>query len=188
MKKCTKCGVKNKNDAVVCIECGTPLDGAATSADRASAGFSGDESTEISRIDQSGNGKMIIQDSVYYQQSPQCAPGAKGKAVASLILGLTGLIISCIAPFVSGIPAILGFFLSIMGIVYAVKARNGIPVTSSGRGVATAGMIFSILGTIIGGLISLVFICIVIGIITCVCSTPTANIDYYTVSSMLILF
>ena len=180
MKKCSKCGVENKNSAVVCIECGAPLGATATSAERASGG-NGSEALDYSAMEQSGNGKMLN-----YQQAPTASPGALGKAVASLILGLAGLIISCVAPFVSGIPAILGFLLSVIGIVYAVKGRNGIPVNSSGRGVATAGMVFSILGTIIGGLISLVVICTLVGVIACVCSTPTTNIDYYTIASMII--
>ena len=173
--------MENKDTAFVCMECGAPLGGTATSAERAS-GSSESEVVDYSATEQQGNGKMYnYQQPIYAQQQSTVSPGAMGKAVASLILGLAGLIISCVAPFISGIPAILGLLLSIIGIVFAVKARNGIPIDSSGRGVATAGLVFSILGTVIGGLISLVVVCLLVGVVTCVCSTPTANIDYYTI-------
>ena len=178
MKKCSKCGVENKNSAVVCIECGAPLGGVSTTAETASASS---EAMDVPGFGQQGNGQMYVAQPVYDQQSQKANAGAMAKAVASLILGIAGLIISCMAPFLEGIPAVLGLLISIIGIVFAVKARNGIPVNYPGRGVATAGMVFSILGIIIGGLFTLVFVCVVVGILTCVCSTPTGSIDYYTI-------
>ena len=112
MKKCSRCGVENKNDAVVCIECGAPLGGVSTTAETASASS---EAMDVPGFGQQGNGQMYVAQPVYDQQSQKANAGAMAKAVASLILGIAGLIISCMAPFLEGIPAVLGLLISIIG-------------------------------------------------------------------------
>ena len=66
-----------------------------------------------------------------------------GKAVAALVLG----IISCVSVF-TGIGAIVGVVLGIVGIVLAKKAKD----EGNTEGICKAGMILSIIGLCLSGI------------------------------------
>ena len=69
-----------------------------------------------------------------------------GYGIASLVLGIAGLTFNSVFP-----PFALVF--AIIGIFFAKKQNKIYP-----NGIATAGLITSIIGTVIGGLITLFFI------------------------------
>ncbi|MBD5646065.1 MAG: hypothetical protein HDQ89_00030 [Desulfovibrio sp.] len=71
-----------------------------------------------------------------YQQAAAPVPG-KGMGVASLVLGILGLL-TCL----TGWGAIIGLILAIIGLILGSKARKILPL--SDRGIATAGWICSI--------------------------------------------
>lgn len=76
-------------------------------------------------------------------------PATNGKAVAGLVLGIVSMVFCW-----------LGFLIGIAAIVFSVLAHKEIsarpPGTTSGSGLATAGLVTGILGTVIwGGIIAL---------------------------------
>lgn len=156
--------------------------GTASSASRSSG--SNGRTEEMARIERPETETVVQYQTVYVPQPAVAQPDGKGKAIASLVLGLVGLVLSVLAPELSGIPAIFGLLICIVGIVYGVKGRNRIPVGVSGRGIATAGLTLSIIGAIISGLMTLAVVCIVVGVVALCTTTPTANIDYYTVMNI----
>lgn len=82
----------------------------------------------------------------YHNPPPQ---GSAGFGIASLVLGIISLTFACCIPI---IPAILGFIGLILGSV-------GIKKGGAGRGMAIAGLVLSIISTIIGvGIILLLFV------------------------------
>ena len=66
-------------------------------------------------------------------------------AIVSLVLGIVGIVLPAFLASKSVIWAILGLVLCIVGIVLGAKARKD---PSQNKGVATAGMIVSIVGTV----------------------------------------
>lgn len=64
-------------------------------------------------------------------------------AVASLVLGIIGLLIN---------PLLIP---SILAIVFAVRGRAAAPMVGSGRGLATAGLVIGILGGVSGAVSAL---------------------------------
>ena len=100
----------------------------------------------------------------YMNQEPQinnpgtggtnyAAPGGdpsptNGMAVASLVLGIASLL-ACFA----GVGAIVGLVLGIVGLVLAINAKKKMPTVQSG--LATAGMVCSIIGLVISGVVFL---------------------------------
>lgn len=81
------------------------------------------------------------------------APPSKGKATASLVLGIIALVVAWF-----GYGAIIAIVLSIVGIILGVGARKEL-TPEQGRGMATAGMICSIIAL---ALSTIVFISCVI--------------------------
>lgn len=65
---------------------------------------------------------------------------SNGKAIASLVLG----IVSIVMTFFGVTGALIGIVCGIVGIVLAIKAKNQNP-----SGIATAGFVCSIVGTIL---------------------------------------
>jgi len=85
------------------------------------------------------------------QGMPQEAPPAPGQSGSNVvaILGLIGAIIGlvmCWLPFVGLVIAVIGLILSIVGMKGAA--------VKGGKGVAIAGLVVAILGTLLGGGIS----------------------------------
>ena len=89
---------------------------------------------------------------------------SKGLGTASLVLG----IISGVTCWLPVIPVIL----AIIGLICAVKSRNGIPYGMPGRGIATAGLVLSIIGLSIGGIYLCFYAC------ACANFTTLTNVYY----------
>lgn len=92
--------------------------------------------------DQERNGAVNVNNAsgqpMQQQYPPAAAPvPGKGMGIASLVLGILGLI-TCL----TGFGAIIGIVLAIIGLVLGSKARKLMPPTE--RGLATAGWICSI--------------------------------------------
>lgn len=180
MKQCNNCGAQMPDDATVCSRCETPF-----AVSRAS-GQKGKKAPEkTSEKVQPKTEQIVKYQTIYVQQPAVAQPDAKGKAVTSLVLGIVGLILGILAPQFYGIPALLGLVLSIIGIVFGVKARNGIPVGVSGRGIATAGMVCAIIGTVISGIITLTAFCVLVGCWALCASTPYAYVEYTALFSFI---
>lgn len=69
---------------------------------------------------------------------------AKGMGTASLVLGIIS-VATCWLPVIPVVLAVIGLILSI-------KARNAIPMGIPGRGIATAGLVLSIIGLVFGSI------------------------------------
>jgi len=71
----------------------------------------------------------------------QNANNGRGLAIASLVLGIISIVLAFIMPL------FVGFVCGIVGIVLAVQARK-----KEKTGMATAGLVCSIIGTIFGAI------------------------------------
>lgn len=116
--KCTNCGHELSEGSYFCSECGAKV---------------GSSSGQ-----QAGN-EYVVQDDNYnggnggYRAPKAQAGAANGLAIASLVLGIGALILSCCLTW-------LGFFMAIAGgIVGAIALYKG----QDGRGMAIAGIICS---------------------------------------------
>lgn len=69
----------------------------------------------------------------FYQSPPPAPQGSDGKAIAGLVLGIFGFS-GCLCP-------LLGFPITIIGLVFASQARPG--------GMRTAGMVLNIIALIL---------------------------------------
>lgn len=91
-----------------------------------------------------------------YQQPPQGYPmqnqpaPAKGKSIASLILGIAGIVL-CWVP-------VLPLITSIIGLVLGIQARKATPRGMPGAGLATAGFVVSIIGLVFSVIYSIVWL------------------------------
>lgn len=139
MKACQNCGAQMPDDLLFCTHCGSPLQ---------EANYPGQQ---------------------YQQQYPK--PGgvfeSNNLAVAALAFGLVGLLLTLAAPFLPGISSVVGIVLCIVGIVLSVKARNVTPVGAPGRGMATGGLVCSIIGIVIG---------VIAACIVCVCTCALCTV------------
>ena len=86
--------------------------------------------------------------------------GVNNKALAALVLGVSGIILILVAPFLANFPALIGLIVSIIGTVYGVKARNELPVGHPNRGMATGGLICGIIGIVIGSIATICTVCV----------------------------
>ena len=110
-----------------------------------------------------------------YQQRPMGNQNAKNKAIIALCLGIGGLFISFFSGSSWGITGFLGLGLSITGIIFGVKARNELPVGSSDRTLATAGMVCAIIGTVFSALFTLCSLCALCSFGCMACAGETAS-------------
>lgn len=79
---------------------------------------------------------------------PPPPPKTNSKAVAALVLGILSIVI----PY-------LGFIIGIIAIVFAKLANDEIKRTGDGgKGMATAGMVTGIIGTVLYGIIIIIVI------------------------------
>lgn len=92
----------------------------------------------------------------YYRQNgyygyPYAVPQNpnKGNATASLVLGILSIVFSATG---------IGFILSIIGLVLGVKSMKGYQNGESGRGVAVAGFVCSIIGLVFSLYVIFVFL------------------------------
>ena len=82
--------------------------------------------------------------------STNTADSVKGISIASLVLGIVG-VVTCW----TGLFSILGFVCAIIGLILAVKARK-----VAKTGLSTAGFVLSIIGTCLGGIGIICAICV----------------------------
>ena len=87
----------------------------------------------------------------YAQQQMYAGSASNGMAIASLILGIVSILTSSL---------FIGFVLGIIGVVLGVKARNEIPEGAPGRNFATGGLVCSVIGAVLGGIVLLSCVCI----------------------------
>ncbi len=136
---CRVCGKPLPDSAKCCDECGTPVD-------EAKKGQSDAEQSEFGSGFDTGNGYYQdnrgsysnYQEPVYEGQS-----GArKGFAIASLVLGIVGLILTCCSLFTYGALSIL---FGIMGLIFGILGLK-----SQGKGMAIAGIVMACLNLVIG--------------------------------------
>ena len=80
--------------------------------------------------------------------SEEIAVPGKGKAVASLVLGIISLVLLWF-----GVTALIAIVTSIIGIVLGVSAKKTLPPNQ--RGMATAGLICSIVGLVLAVIFSI---------------------------------
>ncbi|GKU78166.1 DUF4190 domain-containing protein [Paenibacillus sp. L3-i20] len=79
-------------------------------------------------------------------------PKTNGKAIAGLVLGICSLVI----PYIGFLPGIVGFILSILSLKEIKKSNE------QGRGLAIAGLVTSIIGSLLWIVIVVIFVIIVI--------------------------
>lgn len=81
-------------------------------------------------------------------------PNAKTFAIISLVCGIAGIALpwwSTWLPFIT-------LIASIVGLVFSVKARNGLP--ADGKGMATAGLVLCIIGIVLSAIGTACSICV----------------------------
>ena len=66
----------------------------------------------------------------------------KGMAIAGMVLGILSLVF--LLPFLWPV-AFIGIILAVVGLVLSIIARNKLATPEEGRGMATAGMVMSII-------------------------------------------
>jgi hypothetical protein len=90
---------------------------------------------------------------------------ARGNATASLVCGILG----CLIPFV-------GVVLGIIGIVLGASARKRLP--DNERGMAAAGFVMGIVGTIYSVIILIIFFALIGMLMWAAAEIPSAFYDY----------
>lgn len=71
--------------------------------------------------------------------------GKKGLAIASMILG----IVACVVSWWGIVSGIIGIVCAIVGLILAIKAQKSYKAIGQKNGMATAGLILSIIGLIL---------------------------------------
>ena len=107
MKKCSKCGAQMPDNATICTNCEASF----TTSKGSRNSDSPKPETRLAEQSQPENTTTVVYQPIYIQSNPQAAPDGRGKAVASLVLGLFGLFVS-----IFGIPFSYGF-LSTMALI-----------------------------------------------------------------------
>lgn len=141
---CRVCGKQLPDTAERCDECGTPVNGS-TGGDR-------ERGSTGSRFD-TGDGyyqdnrNQAGTDTGYYvgggEPVYERQSGArKGFAIASLVLGIIGLVATCCSLFTYGALSIL---FGIMGLIFGILGLK-----SQGKGMAIAGIVMACLNLVIG--------------------------------------
>ena len=158
MKTCTNCGVMAPEEATSCPSCGLPFVESKASQqqpDQSQNNFQHHETTQT-------NSQQPVQP-----VNIQSEPGTNVSAILSLILGIAGIVFIIVAPFLANFPALIGLIVSIIAVVFGVKARNEIQPGCPGRGMATAGLVCGIIGIVIGTIATICTICICTACVAC---------------------
>lgn len=137
---CKVCGKELPRGSSRCSECGAPVDG---------EGYPGEnEPLQDSGFD-TGNGyyqdnRARYQDSPYPQEPlyERQSGARKGFAIASMVLGIIGLVGTCCSLMAYGTLSIL---LGILGLIFGILGLK-----SEGKGMAIAGIIMAALNIVIG--------------------------------------
>ena len=105
----------------------------------------------------------------YQAYQPEEAPG-KGMAIASLVMGIISVVF-----WFFGVTSIVSLVLGIVGIILANKAKK----KGNRSGMCTAGMVLSLIGTIVGALILIATISCLGSAACAACATESAYFTYY---------
>ena len=177
MKYCAKCGIENNDDVLFCMNCGnkfeintepepqeqTPELEQQSEQSQQPPQFYAPQSQPELEPEQSQQQQPFQQQyqqppqqpqyyQPYQQQPPQMGyyvqpqipvPG-KGMAIASLILGICSLVWGWIG---------IGLVTGIVGIVLGIMGGKKMRMAGFPSGMATAGLVMSIIGTVMGGII-----------------------------------
>lgn len=122
---CKKCGKELDDEFQVCPYCGSPIQKDVNNQQNTSYNYGNQQ------ITQSGSYNNWIQTNHTQQAKKKNAIG-----ILALILGIAGLLLSCL--FVGIVPAIAAIVLGIIGIV-----------KNNGKGQSIAGLVCGVIGTII---------------------------------------
>ena len=95
--------------------------------------------------------------------------GKKGFAIAAMVLG----IISCVFAWFGLVSGIISLVLAVVGLVLAIQARKSYAALGQKNGMATAGLVLSIIGIVLS----------VIGVIACGICVCVANQTYNAIAS-----
>lgn len=128
---CTQCGNQNPEGANNCVVCGAPLNGADPIQTKPNPNPSYASYEETQFLDQNPYVYDNQAGNYAIPEAPQQKPG-KGLGIASLILGIVSLLLSCCC-----MPIPLPIAGLIMGIISKKKAK----AVGMKNGVATAGVV-----------------------------------------------
>lgn len=144
---CGKCGKENKEEAMFCSNCGASLG----NVPAPSIPVKGDESSETrkhinkesvgekaSTDNNSGNVNNITISMGESKHSHSSSGNGEGLAIASMILGIVALVVSCCFYYVSLPCAIISVVLAAV----SLKGKRG------GRGMAIAGLVCAIISLV----------------------------------------
>lgn len=96
--------------------------------------------------------------------------GKKGFAIAAMVLG----IIACVFAWFGLVSGIISLVIAVVGLVLAIQARKSYAALGQKNGMATAGLVLSIIGIVLS----------CIGIVACGICVCVANQAAKTVSGM----
>ena len=148
MKRCNQCGQQLSDETAFCSNCGGSNFEPIANAGDYTYQQPGQQPYYQQPYYQSGQQPNYQQP---YQQPTggayQPASPAKGKAIASLVLGIVALLLCW-----WGWVGIISIVLSIIGIILGIGSRKELPA-EQGRGMATAGMICSIIALVLSSIV-----------------------------------
>ena len=130
---CKVCGKELPDGAARCGECGTPVEQSNSNSDS---------------YDNSGYSYSYDNNSqpIYEHQSS----GRRGFAIASLVMGILGLVGTCCSTMTFGV---LNLLLGIVGLIFGILGLK-----SQSKGIAIAGIVMAALNLIIGILLLIVMV------------------------------
>lgn len=82
----------------------------------------------------------------------------KGMSIAALVCGIVG----CVGMFMSAHPviAVITLVVAILGIVFGAKGMKASKVTGEGKGLAVAGLVLGIIGTVFAAIGVICWACV----------------------------
>lgn len=84
-------------------------------------------------------------------------PSSKGMSIAALVCGIIG-VVACFIPAHLAV-VIAAFVLSILGIIFGAKGMKRANSSGEGKGLAVAGLVLGIVGTVCSGIAVLCVAC-----------------------------
>jgi len=153
---CKVCGKELPNGATRCDECGTPVE-------ETNSNNNSNNTYSYSNNDGQNSGNGYYQDNrsqYQYQQDYSNLNGQpvyeyqsgarRGFAIASMVMGIVGLIGTCCSMVTFGV---LNLLLGVVGLIFGILGLK-----SQGKGMAIAGIIMAALNLIIGVLLLIIMV------------------------------
>ncbi len=163
---CKVCGKELPDGAARCGECGTPVDGTYSNFGTGNANPDNNSNTNntysYGSTNQSGDSGYYQDNRSQYQYQQDYSymgsqpvyehqSGArKGFAIASMVLGIIGLVSSCCSLITFGV---LNLLLGVVGLILGILGLK-----SQGKGMAIAGIVMAALNLIIGVLLLIIMV------------------------------